>query len=65
VPVQVLATLLRGLFLDLVRQERPDLSSPKAVWTKGWVVYGKSAVQGAKQVLTYLGRDGPPPGADE
>lgn len=35
VPVHALAKLCRGLLLDLLRQERPDLIMPKAVWTKG------------------------------
>jgi Putative transposase len=56
VPVQALATLFRGLFLALVRQERPDLTLPASVWTKGWVVYGQPPVRGAEQVLNYLGR---------
>jgi Putative transposase/Transposase zinc-binding domain len=56
VPVQALAKLFRGLFLDLVRQERPDLIIPEVVWTKGWVVYCKPAVQGTEKVLHYLGR---------
>ena len=57
VPVHALATLVRGLFLALVRQERPDLTLPAALWTKGWVVYCKPSVQGPTQVLNYLGRD--------
>ena len=56
VPVHALAKLFRGLFLDLVRQERPDLTLPEVVWTKGWVVYCKPTVQGTEQVLNYLGR---------
>jgi hypothetical protein len=56
VPVHALAKLFRGLLLDLVRQEGPDLIIPKVVWTKGWVVYCKPAVQGPEKVLHYLGR---------
>jgi Putative transposase/Transposase zinc-binding domain len=56
VPVQALSKLFRGLFLDLVRQERPDLTLPELVWTKGWVVYCKPTVQGTERVLRYLGR---------
>jgi hypothetical protein len=56
VPVHALAKLFRGLFLDLVRQEGPDLPIPEPVWTKGWVVYCKPAVQGPEQLLHYLGR---------
>jgi hypothetical protein len=57
VPVHALATLFRGLFLDLVRQQRPDLTIPQSVWTRGWVVYCKPTVQGTEHVLRYLGRD--------
>jgi putative transposase len=56
VPVHALAKLFRGLCLDLVRQARPDLTLPESVWTKGWVVYCNPTVQGAEQVLNYLGR---------
>jgi hypothetical protein len=56
VPVHALSKLFRGLFLALMRQERPDLTLPEALWTKGWVVYCKPSVQGPAQVLNYLGR---------
>jgi Putative transposase/Transposase zinc-binding domain len=56
VPGHALAKLFRGLFLERVHQERPDLSIPEVVWTKGWVVYCQPAVQGPEKVLNYLGR---------
>jgi hypothetical protein len=56
VPVQALSQLFRGVFRALVRQERPDLTIPESVWTKGWVVYCKPALQGTERVLNYLGR---------
>jgi hypothetical protein len=56
VPVHALAQLFRGLFLALVRQERPDLPLPEAARTKGWVVYCQPTVHGTEQVLHYLGR---------
>jgi Putative transposase/Transposase zinc-binding domain len=56
VPVHALSKLFRGLFQALVHQERPDLTIPESVWTKGWVVYCKPALQGPEQVLNYLGR---------
>jgi hypothetical protein len=56
VPVHALSKLFRGLFLDLVRQERPALPLPESVWTTGWVVYCQPAVQGPEQVLNELGR---------
>ncbi|HXH09056.1 MAG TPA: IS91 family transposase [Alphaproteobacteria bacterium] len=55
VPVHALSKLFRGVFLDLVCQERPDLTLPEAVWTKGWVVYCKPTMPGPEQVLQYLG----------
>ena len=39
-----------------MRQERPDLTRPEAVWTHGWVVSGKPTVHGPETGLTYLGR---------
>src|SRR5215218_7313409 len=57
VPVHALAPLVRGRFRALVRQERPDLTIPESVWTKGWVVSCKPALQGPEQVLNSLGRD--------
>jgi hypothetical protein len=56
VPVQAVSKLFRGLCLDLVRQERPDLPLSEAVWTQGWVVYCQPTVQGTAPVLPYLGR---------
>jgi Putative transposase/Transposase zinc-binding domain len=56
VPVRALSKLFRRRFRDLMRQERPDLTLPEAVWTREWVVYCKPAVQGTDQGLRYLGR---------
>jgi hypothetical protein len=56
-PVHALSPLFGGVFRALVRQERPDLTIPASVWTKGWVVYGKPALQGPERGLTSLGRD--------
>ncbi|HSF29041.1 MAG TPA: transposase [Candidatus Tectomicrobia bacterium] len=55
VPVHALAQLLRGVFRVLVRQERPDVTTPESVWTRGWVVYSKPTMQAAEPVLQYLG----------
>jgi Putative transposase len=55
-PVQALSQRFRGLFLELLRQERPDLTIPKSVWTNGWVVSCNPAVQGPAPVLPSLGR---------
>jgi putative transposase/transposase-like zinc-binding protein len=57
VPVRALSTLFRGLFRDLVRQERPELALPESIWTRAWGVDGKPARQGTAQVLRYLGRE--------
>jgi Putative transposase/Transposase zinc-binding domain len=56
VPVDALSKLLRGLVVDLVRQERPALTRPEGRWTTGWGVYGKPTVHGPEQVLNDLGR---------
>ena len=56
VPVQALSKRFRGLFLDRVRQERPDRTLPESVWTTGGVVSCKPALQGTEQVLNDLGR---------
>ena len=56
VPVHALSPLFRGVFRALVCQERPDLTIPASVWTKGGVVYCKPALQGSERVLNYLGR---------
>jgi Putative transposase/Transposase zinc-binding domain len=55
-PVQALSPLVRGRFLALVRQERPDLSLPEALWTTGGGVYCKPSRRGPAQVLNDLGR---------
>jgi Putative transposase/Transposase zinc-binding domain len=59
-PVHALSQRFRGLFLDLLRQDRPTLTLPEAVWTTGWVVSCTPTVQGPEQVLKDLGRDCPP-----
>jgi Putative transposase/Transposase zinc-binding domain len=56
VPVQALAKFLRGRFRALVHQERPDLTIPESVWTRGWVVSCQPTMPGAEPVLQYLGR---------
>jgi site-specific recombinase XerD len=56
VPVHALSKRFRGLFRALVPQERPDLRIPEAVWTRGWVVYGKPAVHSTEPILNDLGR---------
>jgi Putative transposase/Transposase zinc-binding domain len=65
VPVQARSKLFRGVFLALVCQERPDLPLPEAVWTNGWVVYGKPTGQGPEKGRNSLGRDCPPHRPDQ
>jgi hypothetical protein len=59
VPVRALSKRFRGLFLDRVRRERPDLAIPASVWTMAWVVSGKPAGPGPAQVLRSVGRSVP------
>jgi hypothetical protein len=56
VPVRALAKRFRGRFLHLARQASPDVVFPVIPWGKSWVVFAKPTVQGADQVLEYLGR---------
>jgi hypothetical protein len=64
-PVRALAQRCRGRLLALVRQARPDPSWPEAAWTNGGGVYGQPALHSTETVLPDLGRDGPPPRADQ
>jgi hypothetical protein len=57
VPVQALSQRFRGLFLDRMGQERPELTRPQSVRGKGWVVYCQPTMPGPAQVLQSLGRD--------
>jgi len=56
VPVKALAVVFRGMFLGMLRKALPRQHVPHSVWTKPWVVYCKSAVQGSERVLQYLAR---------
>jgi hypothetical protein len=56
VPVRALSLIFRGIFLDLVTKALPDAAIPDSVRKQAWVVYCKPTVQGAQNVLTYLGR---------
>lgn len=56
VPVQALSKLFRGLVLDRIRRQLPELELPASVRQKDWVVHCKPAVQGTEKVLEYLGR---------
>ncbi|MHC4481626.1 MAG: IS91 family transposase [Planctomycetota bacterium] len=56
VPVRALSPIFRGMFLDLLAKALPEVAIPHAVRRQAWVVYCKPTVQGAENVLTYLGR---------
>lgn len=56
VPVKALSPLFRGIFLDLAAKALPDVPIPDPAKNRPWVVYCKPTVQGAEQVLAYLGR---------
>ena len=56
VPVKALSKLFRRRFLDLARRALPRVAFPHIPWSKKWVVFAKPVVQGAEEVLNYLGR---------
>ena len=56
VPVRALSAIFRGIFLGLVAKALPDGAIPDSVRKQPWVVHCKPTVQGAENVLTYLGR---------
>lgn len=56
VPVKALGVGFRGRFMRKARRALPDVEFPASVWDKPWVVFSKPALQGAEQVLRYLGR---------
>ena len=56
VPVDALALIFRGMFLQMARRALPRQHLPSSLWTKKWYVYCEPTVQGAEKVLQYLGR---------
>ncbi len=56
VPVRALSAIFSGIFLDLMAKALPDVAIPDSVRRQKWVVHCKPTVQGAENVLTYLGR---------
>lgn len=56
VPIRALSKLFRGLFLDHIRRQFPEVQLPDSLWRKDWVVYVKPAVHGVRTVLNYLAR---------
>jgi hypothetical protein len=54
--VQALSKIFRAKFRDGLAELLPELTVAAGVWKRKWVVYCKPTVQGADQVLTYLGR---------
>ena len=56
VPVEALALIFRGMFLQMLRHALPQQQLPNSLWTKRWHVYCEPTVQGTERVLQYLGR---------
>ena len=55
-PVRALSRLFRGRFVALAKRRLPEISLPKALWDKDWVVYCQPPMRGPGQLLQYLGR---------
>lgn len=55
-PVRALSRLVRGKFLGLLREKRPDLRLPEAVWKRDWVVYCRPCGMGEQGIVDYLAR---------
>jgi hypothetical protein len=56
VPVEALALIFRGMFLQMARRALPRQHLPNSLWTQKWYVYCEPTVQGTERVLQYLGR---------
>lgn len=55
-PVKALSRLFRGIFLQSLSAQFPNLPIPPIVYKKDWAVYCKPTVQGPEKVIAYLGR---------
>jgi len=60
-PTRALSTVWRAKFMQVLREAAPhavpSLGKPvQALWKKDWVVYAKTPLGGAAQVLQYLSR---------
>jgi len=56
VPTKALAKIFAAKFLAMARRALPDVRIPTLPMGTKWVVYAKPTVQGATEVLRYLGR---------
>src|SRR5690606_27593077 len=56
VPVGALSKKFRGRFMALARKTLPKGQMPSVPAKKQWITFAKPVVQGANQVLEYLGR---------
>ena len=56
VPTAALSVKFRGRFMALARRALPEGQLPWVPAPKRWVTYAKPVVQGAPQVIEYLGR---------
>lgn len=55
-PVKALSRLVRGKFMAAMKEMRPDLELPKAVWQQEWVSNCTPWGTGEQAVLDYLAR---------
>jgi len=56
VPVRALSRGFRGRFMAQAQKALPDITFPKELWDKEWVVFCKPAFNRTRKVLRYLGR---------
>lgn len=56
VPVRALSKKFRGRFMALARKALPKGQMPHVPAKKRWITFAKPVVQGAEQVIEYLGR---------
>jgi len=56
VPVRALSRGYRTRFMKQAKKALPEMTFPKEVWDKEWVVFCKPTFNRAKNVLRYLGR---------
>jgi hypothetical protein len=56
VPVRALSRMFRARFMKLAGKALSEVTFPKEVWDKEWVVFCKPTFNRARKVLRYLGR---------
>ncbi|MBF0127883.1 MAG: IS91 family transposase [Magnetococcales bacterium] len=55
-PLRAFSRLVRGKFMDCLKQKRPDFILPATAWKQQWVTHCSPWGQGEQAVLDYLGR---------